>query len=86
MSTIVCQIKNIANNHKFKIKINEINLERSPQEKLLRVILDDQLNFKNHLSNLCKKANPKLNALARISSFMDFRKCRIIMEAYITGA
>ena len=65
--TKVCPINNVANNNKFKIKINEINIESSPQEKLLGGILDDDLNFKSHMSNLCKKASQKLNALARIS-------------------
>ena len=36
VSTKVCRINDVANN-KFKIKINENNIE-----KLLRVILDDQ--------------------------------------------
>ena len=54
----------------------------SIQGKPLGVILDDQLNFKRHMSNLCKKASPKLNALALISSFMDFPKRRVIMKAY----
>ena len=48
---------------KFKIKISKIN---SPQEKLLGVILDDQINFKRHMSNLYKKASQKLNALELI--------------------
>ena len=41
LSTKVCRINNVANNNKFKIKINEINSESSPQEKLLGIILDD---------------------------------------------
>ena len=54
---------NYANSNKSKIKINEINIESSPKEKLLGVILDDQLNFKSHMSNLCKMA---LNTLTDI--------------------
>ena len=79
--TKVCRINNVANNNKFKIKINEIDTESSPQEKLLGVILDYQLDFRSHMSKLCKKAGQfgqKLNALARISSFMDLPKHRVI--------
>ena len=82
VSAKVCSINNFANSNKFKIKINEINIESSLHEKLLGVILDDQLNFKCHKSNLCKKTSQKLNALARISSFMDLPKRRIIISAY----
>ena len=32
-------------------------LQAAPQEKLLGVILDDQLNLKSYISNLCKKAS-----------------------------
>ena len=64
VSAKVCSINNFANSNKFKIKINEINI--SLLEKLLGVILDDQLNFKCHKRNLCKKTSQKLNALARI--------------------
>ena len=49
-------------------------------EKLLGVILDDNLNLKSHISNLCKKASNKLNAFARISSFIYLPKCRVIMK------
>ena len=57
VSIEVCRINNVANNNKFKIKVNEINIESSLQEKLLGIILDDQLNFKSHMSNLCKSAS-----------------------------
>ena len=74
MSNKVFEINNIANNNKFKIKTNEIDIESSPQENLEGVILDDQLNFKSYMVNLCKKASQKLNAVAHISSFMDLPK------------
>lgn len=55
-----------ANKNKFKIMINTIDIESSPQ-----VTLDDQLNSKNHTSNLCQKASKNLNVLAGLSSYMD---------------
>ena len=57
VSTEVCWFTNVASNNKFKMKIKEIDIEVSPQEKLLGVILDDQLNFKSYMSNLCIKAS-----------------------------
>ena len=52
VSTKLCRINNIVSSNKFKIKINEIDIEISPQGKLLGVILDDQLNFKSHMVNI----------------------------------
>ena len=77
----VCRINNVA--YKFKMKINEIDLESSPDEILLGTILDDHLNFKSYTSNLSKNAGQKLNALARISYFLDLPKFRVIMKAYV---
>ena len=71
MSTRVYRTNNATNNNEFKIKINEMDIESSPRKKLLRVISNDQINFKSHMSNLCKMVYQKLNALACISSFMD---------------
>ena len=39
----------------------------------------------NILKNLCKKANAKLNALARISEYKDLTKRRMIMKSFITS-
>ena len=81
VSTKVYRINDVANNNEFKIKINE----SGPQEKLLGAVLDDQLNFKSHMSNLCKTGSEKLNAVARIPSFMDLPKHRIIMKVHINS-
>ena len=42
-------------------------IQESDEEKLLGVTLDRRLTFKNHISDLCKKASQKLHALARVS-------------------
>ena len=54
-----------------KINIKEAIVEDSSEEKLLRRILEKNLNFKRHILSLCKKASQKLHALTRVSTFMD---------------
>ena len=39
--------------------------------KLLGIKLDNKLDFNEHVTNVCKKANSKLHALARVSNFMN---------------
>ena len=51
--------------------------------KLLGVTLDNKLNFHEHVSNICKKANLKLHALARISNYMSQNKLRTLMKAFV---
>ena len=38
------------------------------EQVLLGVAIDSNLTFENHINSICKKANQKLNALARINS------------------
>ena len=41
------------------------------------------LNFKEHILSLCKKANCKLHALSRVSEYMTLNKPRILMKSFI---
>ena len=63
----------------------EKNVFQIAEEKILGVYFDNQLNFKYHLSKMCKSASQKLHALARISTLMSFNQMKIIMNAFITS-
>ena len=52
---------------------------------LLGITIDSNLSFEEHINNLCKKASQKLNALARISGYMDIQKRRTLMKSFITS-
>ena len=71
------------NQDDIKIKIGEAIVEESSEEKLLGVIMDKNLNFKSHVSNLCKRASQKLHALARVSPFMGSDKLCLLMNSFI---
>ena len=47
---------------------------------MLGVTIDNKLNFKEHITKLCKKANEKLHAFARIAKYLDTEKLKIIMK------
>ena len=55
----------------------------SSEIKLLGVIVDKNLNFISHVSNLCKIASQRLQALARVSPFMGSGKLRLLMYTFI---
>ena len=67
------------------VRIGSANVVNSYEEKLLGVQIDSKLSFENHVSKLCQKASNKLYALARISPYMDHRKLRALMRAFITS-
>ena len=66
--------------------INGDIIKSSESEKLLGFYeLDYKLNFEEHLSKVCDKASQKLNALARISSYMNINQRKRIMRAFISS-
>ena len=57
----------------------------SNSEKVLGVTFDNKLTFKEHIDNLCRKANQKLHALGRIANYMSFKQRKTIMNAFISS-
>ena len=51
-------LENNAENETFLI--HNILMENSQEQKILGVIIDNKLNFKSHISELCKKLLRKL--------------------------
>ena len=64
-------------------KCKNITTKSSASEKLLRVIIDNKLDFTEHLNTVCKKANLKLHAVNRISRFLSPEQHVLIINAYI---
>ena len=73
----------ITNNINETIKVNNTIIKAEKSVKLLGVKIDHELKFNEHITNICKKANIKLHALARISHIMDKKKLRLLMKAFI---
>ena len=66
-----------------RFKCKNITIKNSASEKLLGVIMDNKLDFTEHLNTVCKKANLKLLALNRISRFFSPEQHLLIINAYI---
>ena len=62
----------ISSNENITVKICEYEIENSELEKLLGVKLDWKLNIDDCISDICKKARGKLNALVKIPPFIGF--------------
>ena len=63
------------------VNIGNSIIKESDYEKLLGVTFDKKLSFTKHVEDLCKKANQKLHALARLST--DPVKLKLLMDAFI---
>ena len=73
----------IVNNQDNNIKIGNDIITSKTSVKLLGVTIDNKLNFNEHVDNICKKANNKLHALARIAKYLNPDKLRILMKTFI---
>ena len=67
----------------ISLNIGSVRIKESKEEKLLGVILDKTLCFKQQVKFICKKAGQKLHALSRISHFLDTEQLKRIMRAFI---
>ena len=70
----------ISINEKVSIKIDNIEIENALSEKLLGIIIDSKLNFKEHLQGIMKKASQKVNVLFRITSYMNLAKRKLLIN------
>ena len=52
---------------------------------LTPAMLNFLVSFNMHVIKLCKKANQKFHALARLSNYMEQDKPRLIMKPFITS-
>ena len=72
-------------NTPFVLNINGKKINNSREIELLGIVIDNQLKFKKHIENLCKKASFKLHALRRIRKFLTVEKARILANAFINS-
>ena len=67
----------VSSNEKVTITIGNHEIANTKREKLLGVHLDNGLSFDYHMSEICKKANRKVCALASVTSGMSLSITRM---------
>ena len=75
----------ICDKNNASVNLNNNLIKSESSVKLLGITIDNRLKFTEHVSTICKRANQKLHALARISSYMNQNKLRILMKAFVTS-
>ena len=58
-------------------------IKSSDTVKLLGITLAKNIHFKQHIQNICRKANNKTKALLRIRKFLNLEQAQVLAEAYI---
>ena len=81
---LVADIKHKFYSSNSYIYLENAFLESENSAKLLGVIIDQNLDFNEHITGLLKKGNQKLHALMRISKYItDKNKLKLIMKTFI---
>ena len=65
------------------LKVSDTQINCKDVVKLLGVDIDYQLNFDQHISNLCRKAGQQLNVLKRLSPFLSRLNKLTIFHTFI---
>ena len=65
------------------VKLHDIQLSASFEEKLLGVTIVNTLNWDNHVNNVIKKCNSYLFLLSRVKRFLSIDKRKLFFNAYI---
>ena len=53
------------------------------EEKIFGITIDNKLNFKSHIENICTVANQKLSAFCRISDYIDSDRCKLLVNIFV---
>ena len=75
----------VSSNEKVAIKRDSHQITNNKREKLLGVHLDSGFSFDYHISEICKKASPKVCALAKVTLGLTLSKKRTIMNAFFNS-
>ena len=75
----------ITSDEKVSMKIDNIEIENTSSEKLLGIITDSKLNFKEHLGGIIKKASRKVNVLSRITPYMNLTEQKLLINSFFTS-
>ena len=73
----------VKENKQFDLIFSDITLKHSSHEDILGVTIDNKLSFDEHIFNICKTANKKLNALSRINHYIKQNQEEILLSSFI---
>ena len=64
----------LSSEEKRGIDLGNVAIKNSQNEKLLRIFFDEKATFGYLIEKLCQKSSGKLQALARVASYIDLSK------------
>ena len=77
--------KKKSNLRNIPLTIDNQTIKSVPSVELVEIHLYDKLNFNLSVSNICRSAANKLNALIRLKSYLSFNEKRVSINSSITS-
>ena len=65
------------------VKVGNSEIREDKDCELLRVTVDNKLNYEKHIDNKIRKANAKLIAIRRHQNCLTFRQKKIALSSYV---
>ena len=75
----------VSKNENISMHIGPFEIINTNYEKLLGIKVDSRLNFNEHLDSVIKKAGRKINALSRITPFINRTNRRILINSFFNS-
>ena len=72
-----------SSNLKTSITIENRQIHNTTCEKLLGAFFDSK--FQSHIDSICKKTAHKLKTISRITSYMDFKKRKLVENSFFSS-
>ena len=72
----------LSNKKTEKVKINDVVLTSTFEEKLLGITLDSELKFEKNTTDICNKASQKIHVLS-ITCYISLNKRRLLMKTFV---
>ena len=69
----------------ISLSVNESIMKPESHVKVRGATLDDRLTFTEHISMCCSKAARRLNALSRISKYLDISSCSFLFNSFVSN-
>ena len=73
---VINRFGKVENKHEMYIENKKIFWPSEHSVKLLGIEIDNQLNFDNHVSTICKKAGSQLISIGRLRKYIGFPEKR----------
>ena len=67
----------------YDFSCDDVITENSLSKKILGLTIDNNPDFSDHISSVCKTINQKLNALFRLSANMNSDRCTLLINLFV---